>query len=256
MSIEIINKKDQAKGQFNGGEILENKPIGFPRDGGYLKPYSNLFYWAHAWSEKGSIIGEHPHHGFEIVSFVLKGEIEHYDNLQKKWIGLNEGDVQVIKSGSGITHAEKLNSNSAIFQIWFDPDLGKALNITPSYKDYRAKEFPIIKHKSYSEKIYIGKGSSMSLDTPITSISEFSFISGIHSLELSLGSYNSIYNLGSDIDIFDGGKKYEFPEHGFAIIKNLNMIKISVEKEAKLFIVSSPDKLNYKTYTEMQQFYK
>ena len=31
MAITIIPVGEQAKGQFNGGEILENKPIGFPR---------------------------------------------------------------------------------------------------------------------------------------------------------------------------------------------------------------------------------
>jgi len=30
MSIIITNKEQQASGNFNGGEILENKPIGFP----------------------------------------------------------------------------------------------------------------------------------------------------------------------------------------------------------------------------------
>ena len=50
MNLKIYNISEQAKGNFNNGEILENKPIGFPQDGGKLKPYSNLFYWAHAWT--------------------------------------------------------------------------------------------------------------------------------------------------------------------------------------------------------------
>ena len=69
MSIEIYPISLQAKGNFNNGEILENKPIGFPSDGGKLKPYSNLFYWAHAWTNsKKSTIGLHPHRGFGISS--------------------------------------------------------------------------------------------------------------------------------------------------------------------------------------------
>ena len=31
MNLKIYNISDQAKGNFNGGEILENKPIGFPK---------------------------------------------------------------------------------------------------------------------------------------------------------------------------------------------------------------------------------
>ena len=43
MSINVFKKDTQANGNFNNGEILEKKPIGFPQDGGNLKPYSNLF---------------------------------------------------------------------------------------------------------------------------------------------------------------------------------------------------------------------
>ena len=76
MNIQVIKKEDQADGNFNNGEILEKKPIGFPQDGGKIRPYSNLFYWAHAWTPKGkSTIGLHPHQGFEICSFVLEGSI-------------------------------------------------------------------------------------------------------------------------------------------------------------------------------------
>ena len=37
MSVLIYKKQNQAKGEFNNGEILENKPIGFSQDGGDLK---------------------------------------------------------------------------------------------------------------------------------------------------------------------------------------------------------------------------
>ena len=118
MSIQVIKKNQQAAGQFNGGEILENKPIGFPREGGHLRPYSNLFYWSHAWSDQGSTIGLHPHQGFEILSFVLEGSIEHFDTGDNEWKTLNAGDAQIIRAGSGISHSEKLNAGAHMFQIW------------------------------------------------------------------------------------------------------------------------------------------
>ena len=35
--IKHYNINNQAYGEFNGGDIIENKPLGFPQDGGKLK---------------------------------------------------------------------------------------------------------------------------------------------------------------------------------------------------------------------------
>ena len=78
MPVEIFNKNQQASGSFNNGEILENKPIGFPQDGG-VETLLKSFFIGHmlGLQVKKSTIGLHPHQGFEICSFVLKGNINH-----------------------------------------------------------------------------------------------------------------------------------------------------------------------------------
>ena len=88
--IEVYKKNEQAYGEFNNGEIIENKPIGFPGENNSLKAYSNLFYWAHASAQVDSTIGLHPHKGFEIMTFVLEGKIKHYDTLIDNWIELKK----------------------------------------------------------------------------------------------------------------------------------------------------------------------
>lgn len=156
MSIQVIKLNQQARGQFNGGEILENKPIGFPREGGHLKPYSNLFYWARAWSDAGSTIGLHPHQGFEIMSIVLKNKISHFDTKLNDWIELEEGAVQIIRSGNGISHSEKLHANSEMFQIWFDPNLQESLKNEASYDDFSLDQLPVKKETGMIKTIYKG----------------------------------------------------------------------------------------------------
>ena len=50
--IQITSKEKQASGAFNGGQIIENKPIGFPQDGGDIRPYSTcLLYTSDAADE-------------------------------------------------------------------------------------------------------------------------------------------------------------------------------------------------------------
>lgn len=65
----------------------------------------------------------HPHSNMEIVTFVRSGAITHKDSLGN--MGRTAaGDVQVMSSGSGITHAEYNVEDEAttLFQIWIIPD--------------------------------------------------------------------------------------------------------------------------------------
>ena len=115
MSIQLLKAQDQNTGTFDNGKIKERKPIAFPGENPVLQPFSTLFYWAYAWSNHGGLIAEHPHRGFEICTFVLDGSIEHYDSKNQAWLSLAAGDVQIIRSGNGITHAERLNPGGRIF---------------------------------------------------------------------------------------------------------------------------------------------
>lgn len=244
MSIEIIPLNAQAKGAFNNGEILENKPIGFPQDGGKVKPYSNLFYWAHAYSEVDSTIGEHPHKGFEIMSFVLKGSIEHYDSKLNDWITLNEGDVQIIRAGNGITHAEKLNAGAHIFQIWFDPDIRKTLNSTATYNDYKQGDLPVVEINGIKKTLYKGNKAPIQMVTEDVQIEKWNLNPGSHIIELNEQHTTSIYNLSNRFEINGNTSN----KHDFLIVNDENALKIECNEEQELFVISTPVQPNYPTY--------
>lgn len=245
MGVTIFKKEDQANGNFNNGEILEKKPIGFPQDGGELKPYSNLFYWAHAWtSSKKSMIGLHPHKGFEICSFVLKGNIKHFDTKQNKWIPLSEGDVQIIRSGNGISHAEEIDKNSEIFQIWFDPDLKKSLQKEASYDDYKSEVFKKMSSKNKTIKFIVGKNSPMKMDTEGILINEYKLNKGEHTLKISSESIHSFF-------LHEGSLKYKenlIKKGTFFKVENTNKISFEGIENSKIFEIISPQMPSYKIY--------
>jgi len=242
MSIQVITKGKQAFGSFNNGDIIENKPIGFPQDGGEIKAYSNIFYWAHAHSERGSTIGLHPHRGFEIVSYVLKGTIKHYDTKTDKWLSLDEGSFQVIKSGKGISHSEEICAESAIFQIWFDPNINKSQYKDAEYKDYQSSSLPVESQKSIDIKTIVGEKSPVNLDTEEISIREISLKKN-HILPLETKSIYSIYIIHGKI-ILNG---QIVNKDDFAIIEDENQLTISVDRLSKIFIIASPKTPSYKT---------
>lgn len=99
----------------------------------------------------------HPHRGFETVTIVLDGFVDHSDS--KGGAGrYGNGDVQWLTAGAGIQHSEMfplLNRDrenpAELFQIWLN--LPKSRKFAPPYYSmFWAEEIPI-----YSEKDAFGK---------------------------------------------------------------------------------------------------
>lgn len=247
MGIKIYKLEEQAKGSFNGGEIRENKPLGFPQDGGKTKPYSNIFYWANAIANSDSEIGLHPHRGFEIMSIVLEGEIEHYDNHADKWIPLKAGDVQLIRAGRGISHAELMKENSRMFQIWFDPGLQKTLKQDPVYKDYRSEQFTKENKEGYVVQIIKDANGPIVMDSEGIGIKEYTLRMGTHHFDLDRSTIYSIYNLKGRMKI----NGVDFEEDSFALLQDEESMVIESEGESIMLAVESPLKPKYQTYYEL-----
>jgi quercetin 2,3-dioxygenase len=80
----------------------------------------------------GQGFGEHSHRDFEIISYVISGELKHQDSMGHSAV-MKAGEVQRISAGSGISHSEFNNSATApvhFLQIWIVPS---KLGVAPDY---------------------------------------------------------------------------------------------------------------------------
>jgi redox-sensitive bicupin YhaK (pirin superfamily) len=90
---------------------------------------------------------DHPHRGFETVSYMLAGDLEHKDSSGHGG-RLRAGDVQWMTAGSGVVHAEMPSSEFARtggrmhgFQLWVNlPRRDKMMK--PRYQEIPSSQIP------------------------------------------------------------------------------------------------------------------
>jgi quercetin 2,3-dioxygenase len=99
----------------------------------------------------------HPHRGFETVTVVLDGFVDHSDSHGASG-RYGNGDVQWMTAGSGLQHAEMfpllnkdLPNRLELFQIWLNLPAAKKF-VQPHFKMLWAEEMTRVKFKDSSGK--------------------------------------------------------------------------------------------------------
>ena len=86
---------------------------------------------------------DHPHRGFETVTYMLAGSMEHRDNQGNAGL-LGPGSVQWMTAGRGIVHSEMPKQEDGLmwgFQLWVNLPSGMKMT-TPGYQDIPAEDVP------------------------------------------------------------------------------------------------------------------
>ena len=100
----------------------------------------------------------HPHRGIETVTYMLAGEFEHKDSTGGKG-RMTAGDVQWMKTGSGIIHSEMPAMKEGRlhgFQLWINMPAKYKMN-KPEYIYIDSKKMSVHKDEDKLIKIIAGK---------------------------------------------------------------------------------------------------
>ena len=142
--------------------------------GAHISPFIMLDYAGPAKFEptaKRRGVGQHPHKGFETVTIVYEGEVEHRDSTGAGGV-IRPGDVQWMTAASGIIHEEYHSPDFArkgghfeMVQLWVNLR-AKDKSAKPGYQPLLDAEIPAVDLPDGAGKLRVIAGSFDSAKGP------------------------------------------------------------------------------------------
>ncbi len=109
----------------------------------------------------GDYIGgfpDHPHRGFETVTYMLQGRMRHKDSAGNEGL-LSPGSVQWMTAGRGVIHSEMPEQEDGAmegFQLWLNLHSRDKMR-APWYRDIRPEEIPELQLPGATVRIIAGR---------------------------------------------------------------------------------------------------
>jgi redox-sensitive bicupin YhaK (pirin superfamily) len=112
---------------------------------------------------------EHPHRGFETVTYMLNGRMRHRDNHGGEGV-IEAGGIQWMTAGRGLVHSEMPEQREGLmrgFQLWVN--LPARLKMTaPGYQEHAAERMPV-EERPHGVRVKVIAGStSLGTRGPVT----------------------------------------------------------------------------------------
>ena len=124
---------------------------------------------------------DHPHRGFETVTYVLSGEMEHKDS-QGHAGKLSAGDMQWMTAGAGVVHSEMPSAEFQReggrlhgFQLWVNlPRRSKM--IQPRYQEIPAASIPVARTEDGLVKVRVIAGESLGARAAVETVTPIIYL--------------------------------------------------------------------------------
>ncbi len=105
---------------------------------------------------------DHPHRGFETVTYMIAGRMRHRDSAGNEGL-LENGGVQWMTAGRGVIHSELPEQEEGLmegFQLWLNlPAAGKMQ--PPWYRDFKAADLPQLQLPGVNLTVIAGQSQGM-----------------------------------------------------------------------------------------------
>ncbi|MHA7646750.1 pirin family protein [Nitrosopumilus sp. S4] len=185
---------------------------------------------------------DHPHRGFETVTYMIEGAFEHKDSQGNSGI-LKSGDVQWMTAGSGVIHSEmpekefsKKGGTLHGFQLWVNlPKKDKMMN--PRYQEVSSDKIPTVEENGVKVKIIagnsMGKQAVIDTRTPILYL-HYTIQQGAKIMQKIPENYNVFAYVINGKGLFGKEEKLASKQQSVFFKRNGNEVTIKASEDADL----------------------
>ena len=232
---------------LEGGGFKVRRPVAM---GKLMSPFLLLDEMGPVVYEPGEAIGapSHPHRGFETVTYMIEGAMQHKDSAGNSG-DLLSGDVQWMTAGKGVIHSElphpDMIKNGGLnhgFQIWVNlPAKDKMMQ--PRYQDIPNDSIPQVTSEDGKVWAKVIAGKALGVEAVIDTVIPITYIH----LRMEIGSKYNHYT-GTDenmmLYVFNGSifiDADKLNDGELGITSKGDSIEISSGEEgAELLILGGP----------------
>lgn len=176
----MIETKIPTHTVLEGGGFKVRRPVAM---GKWMSPFLLLDEMGPVVYEPGEAIGapSHPHRGFETVTYLLEGAMQHKDSAGNSG-DLFRGDVQWMTAGKGVIHSElphpDVMENGGLthgFQIWVNLP-AKDKMMAPRYQDIQSESIPQVNSEDGNVWAKVIAGKAMGVEAVIDTVIPITYI--------------------------------------------------------------------------------
>ncbi|MBL4775528.1 MAG: pirin family protein [Mariprofundus sp.] len=163
-----------------------------------LRNYDPFVLWDH-FDISGGGFPDHPHRGFEAITYLFDGGMHHADNLGNKGV-VYAGGAQRFTAGRGMVHSEFPEGRAHGIQLWVNlPQRLKA--IEPDYQQIQADLIPEVSRDGVRVRTIVGAADAIDLHTAVEYL-DISMLAGVsYDRQLATNQRGFIYTVQGNVTI-------------------------------------------------------
>lgn len=240
MKNRIISQILPAQAVPEGKGVTVHRTIGRPALS-ELDPFLLLDEMVIGADAAGVGFPEHPHRGFETVTYMLSGSMRHNDTVGN--IGeIGPGEAQWMTAGRGIIHSEMPTSTGVDirgFQLWVNLPAADKMK-PPRYQDIPYADIPTISGDGYTARLVTGQ--LLGETGPVNEIAVkplFADITMVRSgkITVPVPAGHTAFLYGTNKAFKVGGD--QVPPRALAVLSNGKAVTITGEEATRLLLVAA-----------------